>query len=146
MNPSKKELQDWFSRLTEIPENPYHPLVWIVGNPSIGNNVSIGGFTEIQANQSEIVIGDNCDIASFVAINCADSHLRCIGVNSKISRKPIIIGSNVCIGSHSVIMGGVVIGSNSVIGAGTILSACEIPPYSLVVGNPPIIKPGYYSI
>jgi acetyltransferase-like isoleucine patch superfamily enzyme len=32
-----------------------------------------------------------------------------------------------------------------VIGAGTIVREGEIPPYSLVVGNPMVIKPGYYE-
>ena len=127
-----------------IPINDYHPTVWILGNPEIGRNVYIGGFSEVNATKSEISIGDNCDIASFVSINVADSHLKTIGLSEEIVRKPIYIGENVFIGSHTVIKGGASIGSNSVIAAGTIVDSNPIPPYSLVSGNPMIITAGYY--
>ena len=125
--------------------NKFHPLVWVVGEPEIGNNVYVGGMSEINANGARVVIGDNCDIASFVTINCADSHKKCIGLSNEIQRKDILIQNNVFIGSHSVIKGGVQIGHHSVIAAGTIMNKDSvIPPYSLVIGNPMQIKPGYY--
>ena len=125
--------------------NQFHPLVWVVGEPEIGNYVYVGGMSEINANGARVVIGDNCDIASFVTINCADSHKKCIGLSNEIQRKDILIQNNVFIGSHSVIKGGVQIGHHSVIAAGTIMNKDSvIPPYSLVIGNPMQIKPGYY--
>ena len=138
------EFQDLFTKLTDFKKNQFHPLVWISGEPKIGNNVSIGFLSEINAKESRVIIGDNCDIASFVAINCADSHKRCIGKQDKIERKEIIIEDNVFIGSHSVIKGGAEIGHNSVIAAGTIVDGVKIPPYSLVHGNPAKVKDGYY--
>ena len=126
-------------------ENPYHPLVWISGKPSIGKKTFIGGFTEINATDSKITIGENCDIATFVSINVADSHKRCIGLSLDIQRKEIEIGNNVFIGSFSMIKGGAKIGHNSVVAAGTIVDAISIPPYSLVSGNPMIVKAGYYK-
>jgi acetyltransferase-like isoleucine patch superfamily enzyme len=127
-----------------IPENRFHPTVWILGNPEIGKNVYVCGFSEINATNSQIVIGDNCDIASFVSINCADSHRKTIGASKEIDRKPIQIGNSVFIGSHSVVKGGANIGANSVVAAGTIVDSADIPPYSLVTGNPMSIKAGYY--
>ncbi len=140
-----KIIQKLFTKFTTFKENPYHPFVWINGNPKIGERVSIGGFSEINAKNAKVVIGDNCDIASFVSINCADSHKRCIGLLNKIERKNIFIGNNVFIGSHSVVKGGAMIGDNCVVGAGTIVDGISIPPYSLVIGNPAIIKEGYYK-
>ena len=140
-SPTEIELQEWFTRLTNIPPNPYHPLVWIVGKPEIGKNVTIGGLSEIQANNSNVTIGDNCDIASFVAINSADSHPRCIGLDTEIKRGDITIENNVFIGS-----GEVFIGHHSVIAAGTIIiGPIKIPPYSLAVGNPAEVKKNYYK-
>ena len=145
-NPSKLELQKWFTKLTDIPKNKYHPLVWIVGKPIIGKNVIIGGLTEIQAKNASVSIGDNCDIASFVSINCADSHKKCVGLSKKISRGKIILENNVFVGSHTVISGKISIGHHSVIAAGTILVGThKIPPYSLAVGNPAKIKKGYFK-
>jgi acetyltransferase-like isoleucine patch superfamily enzyme len=140
-----KIVQKIFTKFTTFKANPYHPLVWINGNPKIGKNVVIAGFSEINANHVSVTIGDNCDIASFVTINAADSHKKCVGLLDEIERKDIVIGKNVFIGSHSVVKGGANIGNFCVIGAGTIVDGVDIPDYSLVVGNPMTIKQGYYK-
>ncbi len=142
----EKEFKDYLSKVTNFPQNPYHPFVWINGDPLIGDNVAIGGFSEINAKGAQVVIGDECDIASFVSINCADSHKKCIGLSEEIERADIIIENNVFIGSHSFIKGGAYIGHHTVVAAGTIVEAEVISPYSLVVGNPMIVKPGYYKL
>lgn len=142
--PDDAALQEWFSRLTTFPANRFHPLVWIVGDPEIGAEVYIGGFSEVNAKGARVRIGDNCDIASFVSINCADSHKKCIGLSAEVERRDILIEDHVFIGSHSVVKGGARIGHHSVIAAGTIVGAVEVPPYSLVVGNPAVVKSGYY--
>jgi acetyltransferase-like isoleucine patch superfamily enzyme len=125
-------------------DNPYHPLVWINGEPQIGAGTYIGGFSEVNAKGAKVSIGRDCDIASFVAINVADSHQRCIGLAERNEWRDIEIGDAVFIGSHSVILGGAVIGHHSVIGAGTVVRAGVIPPFSLVLGNPMQVKAGYY--
>lgn len=131
--------------LLDLHENQFHPLVFINGKPKIGKNVNIGFFSEINSKDCEVIIGDNCDIASFVSINGADSHKRCIGMSDIIERKSIILENNVFVGSHSFIGGNTHIGHNSVVGAGSILiNIGNIPPYSLIVGNPVKIKKGYY--
>ncbi|MGA8170037.1 MAG: hypothetical protein WB816_04285, partial [Methylocystis sp.] len=98
MNPTAEELQEWFTRLTSFRENRFHPLTWISGQPEIGSGVYIGGFSEVNATGARISIGDNCDIASFVSINCADSHKKCIGISYEIRRRDITIENNVFIG------------------------------------------------
>ena len=139
------EFQKIFSELTNFRKNQFHSLVWINGTPKIGKNVSIGFFSEINAKDANITIGDNCDIASFVAINVADSHKKCIDLDTKIERKDIILENNVFVGSHCVIKGGAHIGHHSVIAAGTIVDGVNIPQYSLISGNPMKIKKKYYS-
>src|ERR1700727_1212164 len=99
--PDDSVLQEWFTRLTTFRSNPFHPLVWINGEPEIGKDVQIGGLSEVNAKGARLRIGDNCDIASFVAINCADSHRRCIGLSSEVERRDIWIEDHVFIGSHS---------------------------------------------
>lgn len=141
----KDEFKQQFIEFTHFKDNPFHPFVWINGTPKIGKNVYIGGFSEVNATGAQVIIEDNCDIASFVSINCADSHKKCIGLAVKIERKDIYIGQNVFIGSHCVIKGGARIGHHTVIAAGTIVEGIEIPPYSLVIGNPMTVKKGYYA-
>jgi len=139
-----ESFQILFSEFTNIPKNQFHPLVWILGEPDFGKNVYIGGFSEINAKGSKITIGDNCDIASFVSINCSDSHRKCLGLVSQIDKREIILENNVFVGSHVVIKGGAHIGHHCVIGAGTIVDAGYYEPFSLIVGNPCTIKCGYY--
>jgi acetyltransferase-like isoleucine patch superfamily enzyme len=138
------EFRASFLRMMHNKDNPYHPLLWLNGEPEIGPRTYIGGLSEINAKGARVVIGADCDIASFVAINVADSHKKAIGLSDRNDCRDIVIGDHVFIGSHSAILGGAVIGHHSVIAAGTIVRAGEIPPYSLVIGNPAIVKPGYY--
>lgn len=133
-----------FLKTVDNRENPFHPLVWIHGEPQIGRDVYIGGFSEVNAQGSSVTIGDGCDISSFVAINVADSHRRCVGISDGVDRLPIVIEDHVFIGSHAVIKGGAHVGHHSVIAAGTIVEGVTVPPYSLVVGNPMVVKAGYY--
>lgn len=141
----KDEFLELLSEATSFKRNQFHPLVWITGEPEIGENVFIGGMSEINAKDAIVIIGDNCDIGSFVAINCADSHKKCLGLTNEIERKDIIIENNVFIGSHSFVKGGAHIGHHSVIAAGTIVEPVFIPSYSLVIGNPMVIKKNYYK-
>ena len=78
----------------QLNKNPFHPLVCINGKPKIGKNVYIGIFSEVNAKGAKVTIGNNCDIASFVAINCADSHKKCIGLKKKNSLKNIMYVNN----------------------------------------------------
>lgn len=146
-DPESKEFRlSFFAELSGLQKNNFHPLVFINGNPQIGSNVYIGLFSEVNARDCDVIIGDNCDIASFVSINVADSHLKTIGLRETIDRKPITLEENVFVGSHSFIGGETYIGHHSVVGAGTILlNGGKIPPYSLIVGNPAIIKKGYFK-
>jgi acetyltransferase-like isoleucine patch superfamily enzyme len=126
-------------------DNPFHPLVFIHGEPKIGKNVYIGLFSEVNAKGANVKIGDNCDIASFVSINVADSHKKCIGLLNEIERSSITIEDNVFIGSHCFVKKGAYIGHHSVVASGTIVEGKKIPPYSLVIGNPMKVKKGYYK-
>jgi acetyltransferase-like isoleucine patch superfamily enzyme len=133
--------------LLSLKYNNFHPLVFTKGNLTVGKNVYVGLFSEVNATKGEVILGDNCDIASFVSINVADSHKKTIEESSEIERGKIIFENNVFVGSHCFIGGDVYVGHHSVIAAGTILIGKDvvIPPYSLVVGNPYQVKEKYYD-
>lgn len=141
----KEKFLKYFCEATDMKKNRFHPLVWISGEPQIGKNVYIGGMSEVYAKGAKVAIGDNCDIASFVVINCSDSHKKTIGIAKEAERDDIIIENNVYIGTQSFIGGGTHIGHHSVIGAGTIVPKGKYPPYTLIVGNPASIKLEYYK-
>ena len=140
----KNEFLKLFSEATDIQKNSYHPLVWINGSPDIGEGVYIGGFSEIYAKGANVIIGNNCDIASFVVINCSDSHKKTIGISDSVEYGDIVLEDNVYVGTQSFIGSNTYIGHNSVVGAGTIVPKGKYPPYSLIVGNPAVVKEGYY--
>src|SRR5438874_11762200 len=106
----RSDFKSLFLELIHNKENTFHPLVWISGAPSFGKDVYIGLFSEVNAKGARVIIGDHCDISSFVTINVADSHRRAIGLAEETSYRDIIIGDNVFIGSHSVILGGAEMG------------------------------------
>lgn len=141
----KERFAELLAELLEFKRNPFHPLVWILGDPEIGENVYIGGFSEVNATGAKVTIGEGCDIASFTAINCADSHRQTLGLADEPDRRDITLEPYVFVGSHCVIKGGAHIGHHSVVAAGTVVDPGRIPPYSLVIGNPMTVKPGYYA-
>jgi acetyltransferase-like isoleucine patch superfamily enzyme len=134
-----------FLDLIDNQDNRFHPLVWINGDPEIGEGTYIGGMSEVNAKGARVLIGKDCDIASFVAINVADSHRVAIGLDDKSEVRDIVLEDRVFVGSHCAILGGSHIGHNSVIAAGTIVRGEKIPPYSLVIGNPAVVKARYYE-
>lgn len=90
----------------------------------------IGSGLVIQHGYSTIfnaeVIGDNCQVWQGVTIGKAHSGPR--------EPRPVI-GNNVKICCHSVVLGNITIGDNVTIGAGTIITK-SIPSNCIVVGNP----------
>ena len=119
-----------------------HPCIFNINVPnsriSIGNNVGISGST-INATTS-ITIGDIVLIGSGCIITDTDSHPinyqdRNEGRNELTNKAPIVIKDNCFIGARCIILKGVTIGEGSVLGAGCVVSH-DIPPYSVVCGNP----------
>lgn len=101
---------------------------------SVGKNTMISLGAKIDTHRGKITIGDNCLITSGVFILSHDGASRMLNKND-LGNGEVVIGNNVFIGVNSVILKNVKIGDNSVIGAGSVVNK-DIPPCSLVVGNP----------
>ena len=102
---------------------------------SIGNNVSIHPYTYILG---KVTIGNYVGIASKCSIIAETHNSTDISIPYKlqgIEDQPISIGNDVWIGAHSIILGNSKIGDGVIISAGSVVSG-EIPPYSVVMGNP----------
>lgn len=105
---------------------------WLLGielpwNLKLGKNAKIFHGMGLVIND-QVRIGDNVTLR----------HTTTIGVKETGefgSALVPVIGNNVDIGAHVVILGNVVVGDNVVIGAGTIVLK-DIPADSVVVGNP----------
>ena len=106
----------------------------------LGYNIHVGenfyaGFNCTILDMAEVRIGDNCLIGPNVGIYTAGHHLHPADRHKTGFAKPIIIGHNVWIGGHSVIVGGVTIGNNSIIAAGSVVVK-NVPENTMVAGNP----------
>jgi len=130
---------------------------WVMG--VLGKkNVEIGKWTYVWGDskiyvfsfKDTVKIGKFCSIADGVKILSGGEHghrmrvanypIRAHMLNIKsypdaLSRGPVVIGNDVWLGSHALILSGVNIGDGAVVGAGAVVVK-DIPPYAIVVGNP----------
>lgn len=102
----------------------------ITSNTLIGSGLYIGHFGTIIIN-SNAIIGNNCNITAGVTIG---------QTNRGIKRGAPVIGNKVWIGVNASIVGGITIGDNVLIAPNAYVNF-DIPPHSLVIGNPAKITP-----
>ena len=104
------------------------------GTIDIGDYVLISPGSRISASD-EVRIGNSVMMANSVYITDSDWH----SVYDRTARDkrvtPVIIGDNVWLGDHSVVLKGVNIGDNSVVGANSVVTK-DVPANVVVAGNP----------
>lgn len=106
-----------------------------VGDVTIGKNTLIGLRNTVIG---PIQIGNDVIIAQNVVLsglnhNYDDPNTPI--VNQKVITKEIIVEDDVWIGANSVVTAGVHIGNHSVVAGGSVVTK-DVPPYSIVAGNP----------
>jgi len=108
-----------------------------LGKVEIGEKINIGANSFIYG-YGDIEIGDNTLIANQVEIIGGDHTFENVEVPMRFQgRSPsrIVIGEDVWIGTHAIIVGGVTIGKGAVIGAGAVVNR-DIPEYAIAAGVP----------
>ncbi len=128
---------------------PFHPFILgdysIIEDFSCINNavgeIIIGTHTRIGLHNTiigPVHIGNQVNIAQGVIISGINHNyekpLHGI-IEQGVSSSSITIHDDVWIGANTVITAGVSIGNHCVVGAGSIVTK-DIPPYSVVAGNP----------
>ena len=122
--------------------------VYISGKVNIGKYCSLNGPNlDIYSKINEITIGNFTSIARNVSIQEFNHAINKLSTslisknhfNNKFtdvtSKGKIVIGSDVWIGSHSVILSGVTIGNGVIVAANSVVTK-DVPPFSIVGGNP----------
>jgi acetyltransferase-like isoleucine patch superfamily enzyme len=129
-----------------LPDNPYNPHAWVIGEPEVGPGCWIGGFTVIDASGG-LRIGTGCDISAGAQIYTHSTVRRAVtGRRAPIERRPTVIGDNCHIGAQAVLLMGVTLGDRCVVGAGAVvLEGTVAPDDSLLVGVPARVLPGATS-
>jgi acetyltransferase-like isoleucine patch superfamily enzyme len=113
----------------------------------IGDNVNIGWYTTLMAS-NEIRIGNNCNLSTGVFLQPHTTHpndpvLRRpgpyrrhgVGVPERLDEKSLIIGEDVGIARHVMVLAPVTIGNGAHVGAASIVMK-DVPPYTIVGGIP----------
>jgi len=109
------------------------------GRVTIGDYCSVVGA--IIVSNRRVVIGDCALIAHEVVL--ADSAAAAPVLPGDDSASPaedddepsIVIGPNVWVATRAVLLGGARIGEGSIVGAAAVVDS-EVPPFSVVAGNP----------
>lgn len=112
---------------------------------SIGAN---SGFSSVVINAMDgIRIGENVNIGGNVRIFDHDFHpldwkdRRLPEKRDNIRKLPVCIGDDVFVGTNAIILKGTRIGDRSIIAAGSVVFGLDIPPDSMVKGNPAQLVP-----
>lgn len=118
-----------------------HPLAAVTGNVIIGKHCYIGPGAAIRGDWGEIILKDGVNVQENCTVHVFPGKTVLLEEDAHIGHGAIIhgahIGENCLIGMNAVIMDDAFIGKESIIGALTFVKAKEqIPPRSLVVGNP----------
>lgn len=114
-----------------------------------GARIGIGDYTGlsspvINARQS-ITIGKYVNVGGNVRIFDHDFHplewenRRPPQNGVAVRSKPVVIEDDVFIGTNAIILKGTHIGARSIVAAGSVVFGLEIPPDSLVKGNPAVV-------
>ena len=118
-----------------------HPMATVTGNVIIGKDVYIGPGAAIRGDWGGIVIEDGCNVQENCTIHMFPGKTVYLRRGAHIGHGAIIHGAdveaNAMVGMNAVVMDNVTIGAGSIIGALTFVrEGQDIPPRSLVVGNP----------
>jgi acetyltransferase-like isoleucine patch superfamily enzyme len=118
---------------------PMTTMGWVAVEPyKIGRHTYVSEFSHIAQNT---VIGAFCSIGNLCTIGAQKHRLDCLTSfpfeEILVTQAPqvTVLGSDVWVGSNSVVMAGVLVEHGAVIGAGSVVTK-NVPPYAIVVGNP----------
>ena len=118
-----------------------HPNATVVGNVVIGCDVYVGPSAVIRGDWGGIEIADGCNVQEGCVVHMFPGVVVRLEQDAHIGHGAIVhgahIGRNVLVGMNAVVMDRAEVGDESVIGALCFVpSEMQIPPRSLVVGNP----------
>ena len=106
-----------------------------VGPVFIGDRTRIGlGNTLI----GPVTIGDDVRLAQNIVLSGLNHNYEDVSQHihaQGVSTSPIVVEAETWIGANTVVVAGVTIGKHSIVAGGSVVTK-DVPPYSVVVGNP----------
>jgi acetyltransferase-like isoleucine patch superfamily enzyme len=107
---------------------------YVTDTVTTGAHCTVNPFAVVRG---QVTLGDGVRIgahSSLLGFNHSFEPDRPV-YQQPVTSRGIVVGDDVWIGSHAVVVDGVSIGEHSVIGAGAVVTR-DVPPYSVVAGNP----------
>ena len=119
------------------------PNATVVGDVSLGNNVSVWYGAVLRGDTGTIRIGENTNVQD----NCVIHEETTVGKGCSIGHGAILhgctVGDNCVVGMGAIILNGAVLGEHCLVGAGAVVTGkTNAPDGSLILGNPAqVVKP-----
>ena len=118
-----------------------HPNATVTGNVVIGRDVYVGPGAAIRGDWGGIVIDDGCNVQESCTIHMFPGVTVHLEPGAHIGHGAIVhgarIGENALVGMNAVVMDNATVGAGCIVGALCFVpSEMQIPPRSVVVGNP----------
>ena len=113
----------------------------ILGDVTLGNNVSIWYNAVLRGDVCKITVGDNSNVQDCCVVHGKVGQPVVIGKGVSVGHGAILhgctIGDNSLVGMGAVVLDGVVVGKNCIIGAGAVVTQNTIiPDNSMFLGCP----------
>jgi acetyltransferase-like isoleucine patch superfamily enzyme len=108
---------------------------YITGSITLGNSCTVNPYVTLRG---KVRSGDSVRIGAHACIvGFNHGHAR---LDIPIHRQPltcegIVLGSDIWVGSHVIIIDGVTVGSHTILAAGAVVTK-DVPDYAIVGGNP----------
>ena len=119
------------------------PGAAIVGNVTLGKNVSVWYNAVLRGDEGTITVGENTNIQDCAVLH-EETH---VGAGCTIGHGAIVhgctVGDNVLIGMGDTVLSGAKIGNNCIVGAGALVTGkMDAPAGSMLLGSPAkVIRP-----
>ena len=109
-------------------------------NPWVPSSIRIGNYCSL--NSVSFLL--NGDAGHNHNILCSTYQWKNVVQRATDRRSSVVIGNDVWIGQDVMILGGVTVGDGAIVGAGSVVTR-DVPPYSVVAGNPASILKSRYT-
>ncbi|MBR2030385.1 MAG: gamma carbonic anhydrase family protein [Clostridia bacterium] len=113
----------------------------ILGDVTLGNNVSVWYNAVLRGDVCKIIVGDDSNVQDCCVVHGKVGQPVIMGKGVSVGHGAILhgctIGDNSLVGMGAVVLDGVVVGKNCIIGAGAVVTQNTIvPDNSLFLGCP----------
>jgi carbonic anhydrase/acetyltransferase-like protein (isoleucine patch superfamily) len=122
-----------------------HPAATLIGDVTLGEDVSVWPGAVLRGDRDAIVIGDETNVQDGAVLHC-DPGLPCrVGKRVTIGHRAVVHGCTIedgaLIGIGAIVLNGAVVGAGSLVAAGAVVGeGMVIPAGSLVLGVPAKVR------